>query len=104
MRAGAAVVAVLGMVGVALASAPAHAQDWDRDGWRRQEWREHEWREHRAEERWRERERWEHERREHAWREQEWRERAALGYPPPPVAYAPPVYGVPGVSVGFGFR
>lgn len=103
--------AAAGALGVvAAASTPARA-DWDdHDGWRRHEWREHEWRERR-------------------WREHEWRERAwgayappPAYYVPPPVVYAPPpayyvpppayyappppppVYGAPGVSIGFGFR
>lgn len=112
MRAITAVIAAVGVLGVA-ASAPARADEDDYGGWRRHEWREHQWQERR-------------------WREHEWREHAWHAYGPPPLAYAPgyyappayyapppyyaappayyappppPVaYGAPGFSIGFGFR
>jgi hypothetical protein len=118
MRAVTAFVAVLGVLGVVMASGPARADDDDYDGG----WRQHQWHEH--------------ERMEQRWREHEWRERAWHSYGPPPVAYpaqgyyvpqptyyAPPrayyavppsayytppppqpVYEAPDVSIGFSFR
>ncbi|MEA2769826.1 MAG: hypothetical protein QOD93_2788 [Acetobacteraceae bacterium] len=102
MRATAAIIATLGVLGVVTASAPARADDDGYGGgWRRHEWQEHQW----QEQRWR----------EHEWREQAWHAYAPPvvyappGYyaPPPPVYYAPPpraYYPAPGFSVGFEFR
>jgi len=119
MRAGAVIMAALGVFGVVAASTPARADEYDFDNWRHHGWHEHE----RREQRWRE-----HDRREHEWREHGWRERARHAYGPPPVyvqpGYAPPAayYApppayyeappprgyvaspFPGVSIGFGFR
>jgi hypothetical protein len=98
MRAGIAVMAALGILGVVAAYAPASAHEDDHDCWRRQEWREHqghEWREQQEREEQRQR-----------WREHEWRERAEQNHAQPQVYYArpptyysapayPPAYGVP---------
>ena len=104
MRTITAVIAAVGVLGIAVASAPAQAHDDDDGGWRRQEWREHQWRE-----------------RGHTYADppvvyaqpgyyvpppQVYYAQPPVYYaPPPPVYYAPPpVYGPPGFSIGLSFR